>query len=34
LFQALGVDPKCNYRDLSERPFAVSDGKPILGVWG
>jgi hypothetical protein len=34
MFHALGIDPKSHYRDLSERPFAVSEGEPLLGVWG
>jgi hypothetical protein len=33
LFHALGVDSKSHYRDLNDRRFAVSDGKPLLGVW-
>jgi hypothetical protein len=34
LFHALRVDPKAHYHDLSQRPFPISSGKPILGVFG
>jgi hypothetical protein len=34
MFHALGVDPKSHYHDLGQRPFPISEGKPILGVFG
>jgi hypothetical protein len=34
LFAALGVDPAGHYRDLDDRPYAITGGKPIGGLYG
>jgi hypothetical protein len=33
MFSALGVDPSSHYLDTSGRPFAISPGKPIAGLY-
>jgi hypothetical protein len=34
MFHALGVDPASHYEDLSRRPFPITIGQPILGLFG
>jgi hypothetical protein len=34
IFAALGIDPAGHYRDALDRPYAVSEGKVIGGVYG
>jgi len=34
MFHALGVDPGGHYLDLNRRPFPVTVGAPILGLFG
>ena len=33
MFAALGIDPSSHYRDLADRPYLVSDGKPIHELY-
>jgi hypothetical protein len=34
IFSALGIDPSTHYRDPLDRPFAISEGRPITGLYG
>jgi hypothetical protein len=34
IFWALGIDPAGHYRDLVDRPWPISTGQPLLGLWG
>jgi len=34
MFAALGIDPTTHYHDLSDRPYAISPGRPIADVYG
>lgn len=33
MFHALGVDPSGHYHDLSQRPFPITAGQPILSIF-
>ena len=33
IFHALGINPSGHFRDNLSRPFAISDGKPITGLY-
>jgi len=33
MFSALGIDPGAHYQDPLGRPFAISEGKPITGLY-
>jgi hypothetical protein len=33
MFHALGIDPEGHYQDLSRRPFPITVGKPIVGLF-
>lgn len=33
MFSALGIDPEGHYLDAFDRPFAISSGKPITGLY-
>jgi hypothetical protein len=34
LFAALGIDPGGHFRDPLDRPYRISEGKPIQGLYG
>jgi hypothetical protein len=34
MFSALGIDPRGHFRDATDRPFVIAEGKPIAGVYG
>jgi hypothetical protein len=34
IFWALGIDPAGHYRDLVDRPWPISTGQPLTGLWG
>ena len=34
IFAALGIDPAGHYRDALDRPYAISEGKVMRGVYG
>jgi hypothetical protein len=34
IFWALGIDPANHYRDLVDRPWPISTGQPLTGLWG
>jgi hypothetical protein len=34
MFSALGIDPATHYQDASGRPYAITTGRPIAGVYG
>jgi hypothetical protein len=34
LFHALGIDPGSHYEDAAGRPYPLTTGQPILGVYG
>jgi hypothetical protein len=34
LFHALGVDPAGHYRDGTDRPYRIADGRPVTGLFG
>jgi hypothetical protein len=33
IFNALGIDPSGHFLDLTERPYAISDGRPIQQIY-
>jgi len=33
MFHALGIDPGLHYEDAIGRPFPLTTGQPILGVY-
>ena len=34
IFHALGVDPHTTFTDTLDRPYTISEGRPILGLYG
>lgn len=33
IFHALGIDPRAHFHDLTDRPYAISDGRPIRPLY-
>jgi hypothetical protein len=33
IFAALGIDPSQHYKDNQDRPYIISNGKPVSGLW-
>ena len=34
IFNALGINPSGHFRDLTDRPYKISDGQPIRQLYG
>lgn len=34
IFHALGIDPGGHFLDLTQRPYSISDGRPITQIYG
>ena len=33
IFSALGIDPSGHFRDLTDRPYTISNGRPITPLY-